>query len=67
MSDTLRPGDTLPFCYGMDAGQRYWSFEAQAGRPCVLILAGGAPPSAVAALAAAFSAAAPGLRARTGT
>ena len=51
----LRPGDKLPFCYGMDAAQRYWSFEDQAGRPSVLIAVGDAPPSAVAALAEAFS------------
>jgi predicted 2-oxoglutarate/Fe(II)-dependent dioxygenase YbiX len=56
-SAPLRPGDVLPFAYGMDDGQRFWSFEAQAGRPAVLILAGEAPPSAVAALAEAFAAA----------
>ncbi len=59
MSETtpgLRPGDRPPFCYGMDAGQRYWSSENQAGAPCVLICAGAEPPSAVAALMQAFSA-----------
>ncbi len=58
MSDNrpgLRPGDKLPFCYGMDSSQRYWSFEDQAGAPSVLICAGAEPPSAVAALAEAFS------------
>ena len=53
---SLRPGDTLPFSYGMDQAQRYWSFEEQAGRPVVLIVAGDAPPSAVWTLAEAFSA-----------
>jgi predicted 2-oxoglutarate/Fe(II)-dependent dioxygenase YbiX len=59
MSDTskgLRPGDRLPFCYGMDSAQRYWSFEDQAGAPSVLVCAGAEPPSAVAALADAFAA-----------
>jgi predicted 2-oxoglutarate/Fe(II)-dependent dioxygenase YbiX len=51
----LSPGDRLPFCYGMSAAQRYYSFEEQAGRPAVLILAGEAPPSAVAALVEAFA------------
>ena len=67
MSDTapgLRPGDKLPFCYGMDAGQRYWSFEDQAGAPSVLICAGNEPPSAVAALADAFAAQAAAFAAR---
>ena len=48
-STGLRPGDRLPFCYGMDAAQRYWSFEDQAGAASVLICAGAEPPSAVAA------------------
>uniref|UniRef100_UPI0015764A41 hypothetical protein n=1 Tax=Caulobacter sp. S45 TaxID=1641861 RepID=UPI0015764A41 len=56
MVPRLRPGDRLPFCYGMDARQRYWSFEDQAGAACVLICAGAEPPSAAAALADAFSA-----------
>ena len=59
MSDTargLRPGDKLPFCYGMDhRTQAYWSFEDQAGRPSVLIAVGAAPPSAVAGLVQAFA------------
>ena len=53
----LRPGDKLAFCYGMDhRTQAYWSFEAQAGRACVLIAVGDAPPSAVAGLVAALAA-----------
>lgn len=51
----LGPGDRLPFCYGMSGAQRYYSFEEQAGRPSVLILAGEAPPAAVAALIEAFA------------
>jgi predicted 2-oxoglutarate/Fe(II)-dependent dioxygenase YbiX len=34
----LRPGDRLPFCYGMRREGGYWSFEDQAGRPSVLIV-----------------------------
>ena len=30
---TLRPGDKVPFCYGMSGSQGYYSFEDQAGRP----------------------------------
>ena len=52
----LRPGDKLPFCYGMDAQQRSWSFEDQAGRASILLVAGDAPPSDVAALIEAFAA-----------
>ena len=52
----LRPGDKLPFCYGMDARQRYWSFEDQAGRASVLIVAGDTPPADTAALVEAFAA-----------
>ena len=52
----LQPGDKLPFCYGMDGGQRYWSFEDQAGAASVLICAGTEPPSAVAGLAETFGA-----------
>jgi predicted 2-oxoglutarate/Fe(II)-dependent dioxygenase YbiX len=58
-SAALLPGDVLPFCYGMDGGQRYWSFEDQAGRPAVLLMAGSAPPSALAALMACFATEAP--------
>ncbi len=67
MSDTvpgLRPGDRLPFCYGMDCAQRYWSFEEQVGAACVLICAGAEPPSAIAALADAFCAQAAAFAAR---
>ena len=60
MSDTargLRPGDKLPFCYGMDhRTQAYWSFEEQAGRPCVLVAVGDVPPSALSGLIEAFAA-----------
>ena len=56
MVQELHPGDKLPFCYGMDhRTQAYWSFEDQAGRPCVLIAVGEAPPSAVAGLIEAFA------------
>jgi len=39
----------------MTGEQRYFSFEDQAGRPAVLILAGEQPPSAVAGLIEAFA------------
>lgn len=38
-------GDQAPFCYGM-ANKVFYSFEAQAGRTAVAILAGNLPPSA---------------------
>jgi predicted 2-oxoglutarate/Fe(II)-dependent dioxygenase YbiX len=60
----LSAGDRLPFAYGMSAAQRYYSFEEQAGRPAVLILAGDAPPATVAALIEAFAARAPDFAAR---
>lgn len=34
------PGDRAPPCYGMTADQRFYSFEAQCGRPAALVLAG---------------------------
>lgn len=52
---SLRAGDKIPFCYGMDADQRYYSFEDQAGRAAVLILAGTQPPAALEGLIGAFA------------
>ena len=52
----LAPGDRLPFCYGMAGTGGYFSFEDQAGRPAVLVLAGEDPPDAVAALTRALAA-----------
>jgi predicted 2-oxoglutarate/Fe(II)-dependent dioxygenase YbiX len=60
----LGSGDRLPFAYGMSAAQRYYSFEDQAGRPSVLILADVAPPAVVALLIEAFAARAPDFAAR---
>jgi predicted 2-oxoglutarate/Fe(II)-dependent dioxygenase YbiX len=34
----ILPGQRMPFCYGL-ADRRFYSFEAQAGRPAVMILA----------------------------
>ena len=59
MSDqpsALKPGDKVPFCYGMSGSQGYYSFEDQLGRPAVLILAGSQPPAALAGLIEAFAA-----------
>ena len=55
-SATLRLGDALPFCSGMGADQRFYSFEEQAGRPVVLLLAAMASPPEMDALMAAFAA-----------
>ena len=56
MSGALRPGDVLPFCSGMSHDQRFYSFEDQAGRPAVLILAGMASPAELEPLTRAFAA-----------
>ena len=60
----LRRGDKLPFAYGMESLRGgYWSFEDQAGRPSVLVFAGGATPAALSSLLDALDAAADALRA----
>jgi predicted 2-oxoglutarate/Fe(II)-dependent dioxygenase YbiX len=51
----LRPGDKLPFCYGMSRDGGYWSFEDQAGRPAALIFTGGGPVAGAARLVEAFA------------
>jgi predicted 2-oxoglutarate/Fe(II)-dependent dioxygenase YbiX len=33
------PGQRVPFCYGLGADRRFYSFESQAGRPAAMILA----------------------------
>ena len=53
---SLRPGDKIPFCYGMCRDGGYWSFEDQAGRPAALIVTGAAPVDAAEALIEAFAA-----------
>jgi len=53
---SLRPGDRVPFCYGMRREGGYWSFEDQAGRPAVLITTGRGGVQAAEGLIAAFSA-----------
>jgi predicted 2-oxoglutarate/Fe(II)-dependent dioxygenase YbiX len=35
----VQPGARAPFCYGMTAGRRFYSFEDQAGRPAAVIVA----------------------------
>jgi predicted 2-oxoglutarate/Fe(II)-dependent dioxygenase YbiX len=50
----LQSGDRAPFVYGMTGEKTFYSFEAQAGRPAVLILAGGLPPSAMASVVGTF-------------
>ncbi len=53
---SLRPGDVLPFCSGMSGEGGFYSFEQQAGRPAVLILAGLRSPAAMEPVTAAFAA-----------
>jgi predicted 2-oxoglutarate/Fe(II)-dependent dioxygenase YbiX len=53
---SLRPGDRVPFCYGMLREGDYWSFEDQAGRPAVLVATGRAGVQAADRLIAAFAA-----------
>ncbi len=47
-------GDRAPFSYGMTSDKAFYSFESQAGRSAVLILADGLAPSATVALVGAF-------------
>ena len=58
MSDPirLRPGDALPFCYGMRREGGYWSFEDQAGRASVLIVPDLSDRTVAADLVEAFAA-----------
>ena len=53
---SLRPGDVLPFCSGMSSDMGFYSFEAQAGRPVALIMAGMGSPDALEPLTATFAA-----------
>lgn len=50
----LQSGDRAPFSYGMTGDKAFYSFESQAGRPAVLILAGRLAPSAMTPLVSAF-------------
>jgi predicted 2-oxoglutarate/Fe(II)-dependent dioxygenase YbiX len=52
----LSSGDPAPFCYGLTGAGIFYSFQAQAGRPLVAILARARELPAVASLAAAFAA-----------
>lgn len=49
MNNQERPlvslGQRVPFCYGLGADRRFFSFEAQAGRPTAMILAHQVAPS----------------------
>jgi predicted 2-oxoglutarate/Fe(II)-dependent dioxygenase YbiX len=51
---TPQVGDRAPFSYGMTADKAFYSFESQAGRTAVLILAGRLAPSTLAPLLAEF-------------
>jgi hypothetical protein len=49
-------GDPAPFCYGMLGDKSFYSFEAQIGRPAVVILAGALPLPDVLPMIKAFRA-----------
>jgi predicted 2-oxoglutarate/Fe(II)-dependent dioxygenase YbiX len=51
-----RGGERAPFSYGMLKDKTFFSFDAQAGRPAAVILAGTLPQEALAPLVAAFEA-----------
>jgi predicted 2-oxoglutarate/Fe(II)-dependent dioxygenase YbiX len=50
----FRSGDRAPFSCGLKKDMAFYSFDAQAGRPAAIILAGSLPPSAVASQVSAF-------------
>jgi hypothetical protein len=50
----IQIGDSALFSYGMTNDKVFYSFEAQAGRPAALILAGRLPPSATVSIVSAF-------------
>ncbi len=51
----LSPGDAAPFCYGLTGPGDFYSFQAQAGRPVVAILAPALGSPAATRLAARFA------------
>ncbi len=51
----LAPGDRLPFCVGVGVDRSFYSLDAQAGRPAVLLLGGSAAPAAFNPLLAALA------------
>ena len=59
MNDQQRPlvlpGQRVPFCYGLGADRRFYSFEAQAGRPAAMILASQVARSELLPLIQAFA------------
>ena len=54
-TNALSPGDPMPFCYGLTGAGAFYSFQAQAGRPLVAILARALDNPAATRLAAAFA------------
>jgi predicted 2-oxoglutarate/Fe(II)-dependent dioxygenase YbiX len=52
---SIQAGDRIPFCYGMTADRRFYSFEEQAGRPAVMILAHQVRPNRLHAIIANFT------------
>lgn len=46
--------DRAPPCHAMRRDKSFYSFEAQAGRPAIVILAGSLPPAATTGIAASF-------------
>lgn len=55
----VSPGDKMPFCAGVGAENRFYSFDSQAGRPAVLVLGAGLDPGVVNPLIMALTAQAP--------
>lgn len=53
-SNAFRSGDRAPFSCGLNKDLSFYSFDAQAGRPAAIILAGSLPPSATASLVSSF-------------
>lgn len=52
--NAFRSGDRAPFSCGLNKDMAFYSFDAQAGRPAAIILAGSLSPEATAPLVAAF-------------
>jgi hypothetical protein len=57
----ISPGNRMPFCAGMDAHRQPYSFDVQAGRAAVLVLASGSSAAAVDPLMNALAASQPAL------
>jgi len=52
--NVFRAGGRAPFSCGLNKDLSFYSFDAQAGRPAAIILAGSLPPAATASLVSSF-------------